>query len=329
MACGRDPGKTMPPLDRFLSVAGVAMALGTSCLSSPAFAQNPVIPPENAAGAAAASSNQWAFKFTPYAWLTFMNGPQTIKGRTVDVDTNVFEMFRDSQSLVPFMGYFEARYQDRISLFVDVMYANLTAGNSMTRNFSLAPGVGGSIVARTSLSYETLTMQFGGAYEVARAGADRGAEGPGMAGVGQTAFDVLLGGRYWYQKADLTLDLTGTLNVNVDGLEFSGDRTKAFARSGDIHWVDPFVGGRIRHKLAPHQNLSVEADIGGFGVGSRISWQALAAYSYQLGTTGSIAWAGVVGYRALYVDYVQGSGSTRFEMNLLQHGPLLGLSARF
>ena len=30
-----------------------------------------------------------------------------------------------------------------------------------------------------------------------------------MAGVGQTAFDVLAGGRYWYQKADITLNLNG------------------------------------------------------------------------------------------------------------------------
>ena len=49
----------------------------------------------------------------------------------------------------------------------------------------------------------------------------------------------------------------------------------------------------------------------------------------RFGTTGSIAWSGVIGYRALYVDYIQGSGNTLFETNLLQHGPLIGLSARF
>ena len=70
-------------------------------------------------------------------------------------------------------------------------------------------------------------------------------------------------------------------------------------------------------------------DIGGFDIGSRISWQALAAYSFDIGRTGSVNWADVVGYRALYVDYSQGSGSSLFEMNLLQHGPLFGVSARF
>ena len=91
----------------------------------------------------------------------------------------------------------------------------------------------------------------------------------------------------------------------------------------------PIIGVRVKHKLAPGQDLSLEADIGGFGIGSRISYQALGAYRFNVGATGSVAWAGVLGYRVLYVDYIQGSGSSLFEMNLLQHGPLLGISARF
>ena len=217
----------------------------------------------------------------------------------------------------------------RDRLFVDVMYANISAGQSATKNFRVNRFVGGSVTASASEDYEQLTIQFGGAYQVAKFGRDRGAEGPEMAGVGQTALDVLLGGRYWYQKVDMTLNVAGSIGVNVGDLSLSADRTKATARSGSINWVDPFIGLRLRHKLAPRQDLQVEADIGGFGVGSQISWQALATYSYQFGSTGSIAWSGVIGYRALYVDYIQGSGNTLFETNLLQHGPLIGLSARF
>lgn len=92
----------------------------------------------------------------------------------------------ESQSLIPFMAYFEARYQDRMSLFVDVMYANITAGESANRNFRVSRFVGGSIAARASVDYEQLTVQFGGAYEFARLGRDRSGEGPRMAGVGET-----------------------------------------------------------------------------------------------------------------------------------------------
>jgi hypothetical protein len=261
--------------------------------------------------------------------MVFLSGSQTVKGHTVGVDTNVFQMLGQSQSLIPFMGYFEARYQDRIALFVDLMYMNLTAGASTARDFTLGSAGNAALVASASVNYETLTVQFGGAYEVTRVGPDRGAEGPGMVGVGQTAFDIVLGGRYWYQRADIGLNLNGSINANTPDLVYSADRTRAYARSGSVNWVDPFVGGRIRHRLAPGQDLEVEADIGGFGIGSRISWQALAAYSFDIGKTGSVNWAGVVGYRALYVDYSQGSGSSLFEVNQLQHGPLFGVSARF
>ena len=73
------------------------------------------------------------------------------------------------------------------------------------------PGVSGSAVASASVNYELLTVQFGAAYQVVKVGPDRSAEGLGMAGVGQTAFDVMLGGRWWYQRIDMTLSFFGTV----------------------------------------------------------------------------------------------------------------------
>ncbi len=311
------------------SLGAVLLLAAIGGLSSPSSAQAVSADLTERPAVASTQDREWSFSFTPYAWLTFLSGSQTVKGRTVPVDTNVFQMFDKSQSLIPFMGYFEARHQDRVGLFVDLMYANLTTADSATRNYNIQPGVGATVAARTSVNYETLTVQFGGAYQVVKVGLDRSAEGPGMAGVGQTAFDVLAGGRWWYQRADITLNLNGVLNANVPDLEGNFDGSKVTARSGIVSWVDPFVGFRVRHKLNPGQDLSFQADIGGFGLGSRISYQALGAYRFNVGSTGSVAWAGVLGYRALYVDYIRGSGSSLFEMNLLQHGPLLGLSARF
>jgi hypothetical protein len=310
-------------------VGGAIVVTITLALCAPSFGQAPPADPTAQPAAALVPASDWTFAVTPYAWLIAMSGSQTVKGRTVPVDTNVFQMFDKSQSLIPFMGSAEARYQDRIGLFVDVLYANLTAADSATRNYAIAPGIGASLAARGSVNYESLTVQFGAAYQVVKVGPDRSAEGPGMAGVGQTAFDVLLGGRYWYQRADITLNLNGALNINVPDLDVSIDRSKAIARSGMVNWVDPVVGFRVKHKVAPGQDLSLEADLGGFGLGSRISYQAVGAYRFAIGSTGSVAWSGVLGYRALYVDYIQGSGPTLFEMNLLQHGPLLGVSARF
>lgn len=305
-----------------LAAGGSVLLLSFSALAqAPGVPANVAVPSE--------SPSPWTFRFTPYAWLTWMSGSQTVRGRSVDIDTNVFQLLGDSDTLVPFMGYFQARFEDRIELFADVMYARIGAGQSATRNFQVNPFVGGSVTASASQDYQQLTVEFGGAYQVAKFGRDRGAEGAGMSGVAQTALDVLLGGRYWYQKVDVTLNIAGTIGVNVGDLQLSVDRSKALATSGGVSWVDPFVGLRVRHRLAPGQDLQAQADIGGFGLGSRISWQALATYSYHFGSTGNVAWAGAIGYRALYVDYVQGSGNTLFQTNMLQHGPLIGVSARF
>jgi hypothetical protein len=46
-------------------------------------------------------------------------------------------------------------------------------------------------------------------------------------------------------------------------------------------------------------------------------------------TKRGISAAGIVGYRLLSVDYQKGSGVNRYEYDVLQHGPLLGLSVGF
>ncbi|MFZ5780555.1 MAG: hypothetical protein ACOY4R_10200 [Pseudomonadota bacterium] len=298
------------------SVAASALLLagGASAQTTPAPSERPIGP--------------WTFTFAPYGWLTFISGTQTVRGQTLQTNTNVFEMFSSSQSLISIMLYGEARYEDRLGLFVDLVYANLTAGQQATRGFFL-PGISGGAFASASVSYETLTLQFGAAWQVAKVGPDRSAEGPGMAGVGQTAFDVVVGGRWWYQRLDMTMNFSGTVTVNTPDLQLSANRSQVFVNSGSVGWVDPLIGFRVRHHLAPGQHISLEADLGGFGIGSRISAEAQLAYGLEFGNALGINWAGVLGYRALYVDYTQGSGSSFFQLNQLQHGPLLGVRGKF
>jgi hypothetical protein len=56
------------------------------------------------------------------------------------------------------------------------------------------------------------------------------------------------------------------------------DKAVAFSGSGDLEWVDPFVGFRIRHEMGTSKELGLEADFGGFGVGSDFSWQVVGTY---------------------------------------------------
>jgi hypothetical protein len=179
------------------------------------------------------------------------------------------------------------------------------------RSRSLAPGISGTVGASLGLDVEMAILEAGVAYEIARSG--------------PLAIDVLGGLRYWYQEADVSLGLSAALDVA--DLEVVGFR--GIARSGSVDWLDPVVGARFRYAVLPGHNLFLRGDIGGFGAGSEFSWQAIAGYSFEFATYQGVTFSGVVGYRALYVDYAQGEGRRRYEFDMLQHGPVLGLSARF
>jgi hypothetical protein len=123
----------------------------------------------------------------------------------------------------------------------------------------------------------------------------------------------------------INLALSGSLDIG----DLVLSRGIAIARGGSVDWVDPVVGGRLRYNLAPGQNLMLRGDVGGFGAGSQFSWNALAAYSFVIAMQDGVTYSGVLGYRALDVDYERGSGRTKYEYNVLQHGPITGLTIAF
>jgi hypothetical protein len=73
----------------------------------------------------------------------------------------------------------------------------------------------------------------------------------------------------------------------------------------------------------------VRGDVGGFGVGSKISWQVIGGYSFDFAEKNGITYSGLVGIRALYVDYTQGAGETRYAWKMLQVGPAIGVGFKF
>jgi hypothetical protein len=252
----------------------------------------------------------WTYRFTPYGWLTALKGTQTVRGRSVKVDASFIDIVEKSDTLAALMGDFEAR-NGPIALFTDVVWSKIGAEGGNVRSRTLAPGVTGTLGTSLSLDIEMAIAEVGAAYEVARSG--------------PLAFDVLGGARYWYQEADLSFAVAA--GVDIGDLQVAGAR--AFARSGSVDWLDPMIGARIRYTVAPGHELLLRGDIGGFGVGSEFSWQAIGAYGFEFGTYQGITFSGVIGYRALSVDYVQGEGRRRYEFDMLQHGPILGVSARF
>jgi hypothetical protein len=258
----------------------------------------------------------WRFQYTPYAWLPWINGDATVRGRDFSVDQNPAQVLGSLD--FAYMSYQEAR-RGAITLYSDIVYSDNGSSGSFARSRQFSPHVAGTLGAAVSSDFKQWIVEFGGMYET-----NRWRLGPGP-GEADTTLDLLVGGRYWHQEIDVNVDLTGTLNV--DGLVVSGDR--ALARSGGVEWVDPFLGARMTYHYSPTQSFAVRGDFGGFGVGSRFTWQALATYDFYLGTHSGIVYDGYLGYRALSVDYVQGRGVDRYEYDVIQQGPVVGITGKF
>ena len=69
--------------------------------------------------------------------------------------------------------------------------------------------------------------------------------------------------------------------------------------SGSTSWVDPIVAVRMRHWLNPRWFLNLYGDVGGFGVGSRLTWAAAGGVGYQARDNLAIE----TYYRVYSVDY--------------------------
>jgi len=76
-------------------------------------------------------------------------------------------------------------------------------------------------------------------------------------------FDLLAAGRYTHLK-----------------IEFDFKRLSSRDKSKD--WVDPFIGGVTQIGLTDKLSLRVRADIGGFGVGSDLSWHSVGLLGYNV-----------------------------------------------
>jgi hypothetical protein len=198
------------------------------------------------------------------------------------------------------MTSFEARH-DRFAVLGDFVYMKVGVDKNASRSVSFGPIATLSAGAALDTTVKMAVVELAGAYEIARWSS--------MPGSG-TALDVYGGGRLWWQQVDVSLALTAELSEILPRRNFVINGSRAFATSGDVSWVDPIVGLRLRHKFAADHELVLSGDVGGFGLGSEFSWQALGAYRWTFARTSSVAWSGLLGYRALYVNYSKGSGDT-------------------
>jgi len=119
------------------------------------------------------------------------------------------------------------------------------------------------------------------------------------------SMELLFGSRYLALSTDLKIDMPP---ISVDGKK---------------SWVDPLIGiryaGQLNRRGTWHS--SFRADVGGFGLGSELTWNVRLGLGYDMSHSTSL----LFGYHWLDIDYDSGG----FLYDILQQGPEIGATFRF
>lgn len=120
--------------------------------------------------------------------------------------------------------------------------------------------------------------------------------------------------------------LAGTRYNNLSGeVHGPGTLPTPRLRTGTQDWWDPIIGARLHFPFARKFSFDVRGDVGGFGAGSDLTWQAFPFLTWQI----SESFSTHIGYRMVLTDYETGSGRDRFRYDMLSHGPQIGATYRF
>ena len=163
---------------------------------------------------------------------------------------------------------------------------------------------------RFSLSTDVIYMDLGASKGPVSAEAQQWLVQPMLGYRLCSFFEVTAGTRY------------NNLSATIQGTGPLGNFRSA---SGTVEWWDPVIGGRVSVPLFKTLSFDVMGDVGGFDVSSSLTWQAQPLLNWHFTKWGSIQ----AGYRWLYTDYSQGSGTSKFRYDILTQGPQVGFSLSF
>jgi opacity protein-like surface antigen len=232
----------------------------------------------------------WQFEFTPYLFAAGMNGKTGMNRVTADIDAGFNDIFNNLDS--GFMAVFDAR-KGPWSLAVEGVYFKLKD----EKTSSWAGPFGNSSTGTVEATMTEQIYQLSAGYRVAD---DR------------VKVDLIAAARTTLLDAQLNLTVTTGSPLLPDG-----SRGTSFSES----WWDPVIGVRALMPLAEKWTAVGYADIGGFGVGSDLTYQLLAGVNWQFAKSVSAK----LGYRYLYQDY-ENNG---FIWDMTSSGFYLGAGFRF
>ncbi len=234
----------------------------------------------------------WGFTLALYSWVPAVDGKVGIGRLTANTHVSMKQVIERLD--MAYMGYLEARYQ-RWGLGVDALYSEFSG----SAGYHYGP-LSGSLKVKLTQVMVTPRVFY------------RVVDLPAV------SLDLLAGFRWTSLSTDM--DLYGKL-------DFKNPYLAPFNREFHRHnhesrgWVDPIFGLRGVANLTSRWYLNVEGDIGGFGVSSKLTWQAMGGIGFRF-TEHVSAYAA---YRALGLDYDRKG----LKIDTVSHGPLLALVFSF
>lgn len=228
-------------------------------------------------------SSRYAVQITPYAWITGLSGESSPFKRapSLDIEKSFSDVWHSLRAAA-FLNTWLRR--DRYVLNSDLLYVN-TRESEVVGGLPLVGAAEGTMDTRLFMG----TLQGGYRFYDSE----------------QASLDALAGFSFW--------DIRSRAHLRIAG------RSRHHQES--FNWVDPMVGLRAFYRFNPELSTQAQIHVGGFNVGSRLSYQATLTLNYDLSENFSLT----AGYKMLDVNYRR-SGQI-FDAHL--SGPVLGLSWRY
>jgi hypothetical protein len=222
--------------------------------------------------------SDWQVDWVPlYLWFSGLSGNVGAAGYVAPVSASFSDVAKELN--IGLMTNLDVR-RKRIGVFTDLIFISLSSDENTTP------------IGNTYIGFQANAKQLIVTPEAyARlAESDRG------------SIDAIGGGRFW--------DLNNSLELFPPN---NGNTVTAGQTQG---WVDPVLGARFRLNLNKGFFTNLSGDAGGFGVGSKLTYQIYAGFGKEFKKRYSV----LLGYRYLFVDYKSGGFLYDVHMQGLQAG---------
>src|SRR5262249_56047940 len=105
-----------------------------------------------------ADPEPWRFNVAPYGWFLSVSGNATVRNQTVDTNASFVDLIQHSDSLVGFMGYFEAN-KGPAGFYADVIFARLGFSAQQLNYRNPLPGLRLTLSTQEALTYQLFVAE--------------------------------------------------------------------------------------------------------------------------------------------------------------------------